>query len=250
VSPPTPDRAPTASPPSPSSPATERAFCHTFDLTKRLSLSTGSPITFIPPPAPNSRGSPFSSILQDLTARLSSSPSTTIHRLVIPNLLSPAIYHPQCSNPEHLLQFLHALRGLLRQYSTQLTAMITFPLEIYPRSAGLVRWVELLSDGVLELAPFPHLMDVVSSIATSGAATSLDDQPQGMLKVHRLPVFHEKGGGGGASSGLGEDLAFTVSRRKFVIKPFSLPPLEGDTEAQQGGLSGGEGKQTKVDIAF
>jgi len=128
--------------------------------------------------------------------------------------------------------------------------MITFPLEIYPRSAGLVRWVELLSDGVLELAPFPHLMDVVSSIATSGAATSLDDQPQGMLKVHRLPVFHEKGGGGGASSGLGEDLAFTVSRRKFVIKPFSLPPLEGDTEAQQGGLSGGEGKQTKVDIAF
>jgi len=31
---------------------------------------------------------------------------------------------------------------------------------------------------------------------------------------------------------MGEDLAFTVSRRKFAIKPFSLPPMEGDQEAQ------------------
>lgn len=68
-----------------------------------------------------------------------------------------------------------------------------------------------------------------------------------MLKVHRLPVFHEKGGGGGGSGGVGDDLAFTVSRRKFVIKPFSLPPVEGDTEAQRGKA---DGKPTKVDIEF
>jgi elongator complex protein 4 len=105
--------------------------------------------------------------------------------------------------------------------------------------------MEMLSDGVLELTPFPHLMD---ALVTSGAATAHEERPQGMLKIHRLPVFHEKGGGGGGSSGLSEDLAFTVSRRKFVIKPFSLPPVEGDTEAQQGL---GEGvKQTKVDIDF
>lgn len=67
--------------------------------------------------------------------------------------------------------------------------------------------------------------------------------------IHRLPVFHERGGGGsdGKSGGVGDDLAFTVSRRKFVIKPFSLPPVDGDTEAQKGEM---EVKQTKVDIDF
>jgi elongator complex protein 4 len=129
--------------------------------------------------------------------------------------------------------------------------MITLPLELYPRDTGLVRWIEILSDGVLELTPFPHLADNSSSITTSGAATAQEDKPQGMVKIHSLPIFHERGGGGGALSGLGEDLAFTVSRRKFAIKAFSLPPVEGDTEAQQGKFGGDEdGRQTTVDIDF
>ena len=32
---------------------------------------------------------------------------------------------------------------------------------------------------------------------------------------------------------LGDDLAFTVSRRRIAIRPFFLPPAEGDTEAQR-----------------
>jgi len=127
--------------------------------------------------------------------------------------------------------------------------MFTLPLSLYPRSTGLVRWIELLSDGVLELAPFPHSSDLGPSTGTSGAATAQEEQPQGMLKIHRLPVFHERGGGGsgGSSGSVGDDLAFTVSRRRFVIKPFSLPPVERDTEAQKGEK---EVKQTKVDIDF
>jgi elongator complex protein 4 len=52
-----------------------------------------------------------------------------------------------------------------------------------------------------------------------------------MLKTHKLPVLHERGGGG--DQNIGEDWAFTLSRRRFEIKPFSLPPAEGDNEAQQ-----------------
>ncbi len=219
------------------------AFCHTFDLAKRLTFPVGTTINFIPL-GNNPQTSPFVPILQNLLSQLSSSSPTSIHRLVIPTLLSPALYPPHASQPHHLLQFLHSLRALLRQFSTRLTALITLPLELYPRTSGLVRWMELLSDGVLELTPFPHLMDN----ASSGAATANEEQPQGMLKVHRLPVFHEKGGGGGGLSGLGDDLAFTVSRRKFVIKPFSLPPVEGDTEAQQGHAEGGN--VAKKDIEF
>ena len=100
--------------------------------------------------------------------------------------------------------------------------------------------MELLSDGVIELAPFPHSIDA----GPPSAATAQEEKPQGLVRVHRLPVVWEKGGGGG---GRGDDLAFTVSRKRFVIKPFSLPPVEGDTEAQKGH---GEGKPTKVDIEF
>ena len=246
--PPIPDRNPLPSAASTNllSPSTPTSFCHTFDLAKRLTLPADSSINFIPVPAATSSTSPFTHILQNLINRISSSPQTKVHRLVLPSLLSPALYPPNASEPQHILQFLHGLRSLLRQYPMQLTAMSTLPLSLYPRSTGLVRWAEILSDGVLELAPFPHSSEVGSSTSTSGAATAQEEQPQGMLKIRKLPIFHERGGGG-VVAGLGDDLAFTVSRRKFVIKPFSLPPVEGDTEAQRGE---GDTKPTKVDIAF
>ena len=40
---------------------------------------------------------------------------------------------------------------------------------------------------------------------------------------------------------LKDDLAFIVSRRRFAIEAFSLPPEDGDTEAQ----IGESGKSTK-----
>lgn len=232
------------------SPATEATtpppeaaiFCHTFDLTKRLTIPATSTLNHVPlASTTDPTTSPFTPILTSLLSQLSSTPATLPHRLILPTLLSPALYPPHSSSPNHVLQFLHGLRALLRRYPTRLTALITLPLELYPRASGLVRWIELLSDGVIELTPFPHLMD-----AGTGAGAKGEEQPQGMLRIHRLPVFHERGGGGGASK-LGEDLAFTLSRRKFATKPFSLPPLEGDTEAQQGGA---EGAQIKGDLSF
>lgn len=127
--------------------------------------------------------------------------------------------------------------------------LLTLPLSLFPRTSGLTRWMELLCDGVIELSPFPHTS---SEQDTSGAATKGEDKPQGMLKVHQLPVFHERGGGGGGVE-WASDLAFTVSRRKFVIKPFSLPPMEGDEEAQKGlgeGKSGSGGVPSAKDMEF
>jgi elongator complex protein 4 len=241
----------------PSSPNSGAVFCHDFDLSKRLILPSPSNVYFVPLVTrpdfefrENSTSkSPFTTFLSHLIAHLSACPSTTLHRIVIPNLLSQALYPSESSRPESILQFLHALRALLRKYSTQLTAMITIPLTLYPRNTGLVRWMEILSDGVLELAPFPST--AIATKTTPGASTVHEEPPQGMLKIHRLPIFHEKGGGGGEASGFGDDLAFTLSRRKgLVIKPFNLPPVEGDLEAQQGGLEHDHGKATKVDIEF
>ncbi|KAF8861832.1 elongator complex protein 4 [Acephala macrosclerotiorum] len=246
--------APRASGTSPS--LSTAVFCHDFDLSKKLVLPSPSPMKFIPistrPPFEfkdsDTSVSPFTGFLNHLMVQLTAFPDTT-HRAVIPNLLSSALYPPESSRPEHVLQFLHALRALLRNYPSQLVAIITLPVTLHPRTTGLTRWMELLSDGVLELSLFPS--SALPAKSTPGAQTVHEEPPQGMLKIHRLPIFHEKGGGGGEASGFGDDLAFTLSRRKgLVIKPFSLPPVEGDTEAQQGGLEHEHGKATKVDIEF
>ena len=74
--------------------------------------------------------------------------------------------------------------------------MISLPLSLYPRSTGLVRWAEILLDAVFELTPFPHNYDTGSGLAElgrSGAATTNEEKPQGMVKVHKLPVLEGSG---------------------------------------------------------
>jgi elongator complex protein 4 len=222
-------------------------FCHTFDLARRLTLPVGSAIDYIP--IPRTTGSPFTEILKTLQKQIAKSPPDSIHRLVIPSLLSPALYTPAASHPSAVLPFLHGLRALLRKYSTRLTAVMTLPLTLYPRSSGVVRWMEILSDGVFELSPFPY--SHMESLATSAGTTKDEERPQGMFAAHKLPVFHERGGGG-STEGLGEDMAFTLSRRKFVVAKFSLPPMEGDTEAQEAAVreAGGNAMPKKQDLEF
>ena len=220
-------------------------FCHTYDLTKRLVHPSDSVLNLLRIDLNKPDQSPYISALKRLSSNLTASPANTAHRLVIPALLSPALYPPHASSPEHILQFLHSVRSLLSKYSTRLTAMITLPLTLYPRSSGLVRWMELLNDGVVELSPFPHSYPPDTSYATSATSATQEEPPQGLLRIHRLPILHERGG---ATIPVGEDWSFTLSRRKFTIKPFSLPPIEGDTEAQH--KTGSEQKGKKADMDF
>lgn len=232
---PTPPKAPdTSSAPAP--------FCHTFDLTKKLAYPAEAVIEFVRV-GTDRASSPFEAVLEALSKSLATSKKDVVHRVVIPSLLSPALYPPHASMPQHVLRFMHSIRALLAAYSNRLTVMASLPLSLYPRSSGIVRWMELLNDGVMELSPFPHSSDVeFSSKPGSGAA---EDPPQGLLRIHRLPVLHDRGSG---TVSTGDDWAFNLSRRKFSIQPFSLPPVEGDTEAQQG--ADVQQKSTKADLDF
>lgn len=223
--------------------ADQSVFCNSFDLAKRLIVGPDASIHYynIDPMDP----APFTSVVESLSQRLAASKDSTVHRVVIPTLLSPAIYSAASGHPHIVLAFLHSLRALLRRHSLTTTIMLSLPLGLYPRQTGLVRWIEHICDGVMELTPFPHAMDADSS---DGLPSGIDEQPQGMVKLHKLPHITEKGRGGSGVNA-GDDLAFTQSRRKFVIKPFSLPPIEGDSDAQKGeGRSGN--MPSKADIEF
>ena len=238
--------------------ASQATFCHSFDLAKRLaSGDIKGRIAFHPSMSPPSSvatprsgamagehptPSLFKAFIRDLGAKLASSPSDSIHRVVVPNLLSPTSYTGSACRPEEVLQFLHALRALLRRYVARLTALVTLPLALFPRSTGLTRWMELLSDSILELVPLRadsallahHAPPPSSKSSSAGAAADDQQKTQGLLKVHALPVFDEKGGGSHEAHAAREDQSFSVSRsRGLVIRPFSLPPVLGDDETER-----------------
>ncbi|KAK4193813.1 Elongator complex protein 4 [Podospora australis] len=223
--------------------ASQNTFCHSFDITKRLlpasfkgtlqpTPSTGAPsFDLRAQPKSQPAQSPLKAIIKHLQTKLEASSPRDIHRVIIPNILSPEFYAQGCTQPSEVLQFFHALRALLRKYSTQLTVIITLQALLFPRSSGLVRWMELLSDGVLELIPLP---------ATPGAApppkssSEKVDTPQGLLKVHSLPIYHEKGGGGAETSSFREALSFSLSATKGLnIKPYSLPPMMEEDDKKE-----------------
>lgn len=158
--------------------------------------------------------------------------------------MSPALYPDHSCLPENVLIFQHNIRSLLADYPRNLVVLQTVPLSLYPRDSGLVRWIELLSDGVYELRPFPHSAD--AEFQASRDPITKEEPPQGLLQIHKLPLFHELGSGTLPSD---MDWTFTLSRRKFTIKPFNLPPIEGDTEAQQQGSNDSKKADAK-DLTF
>lgn len=103
---------------------------------------------------------------------------------------------------------------------------------------------------MLEIASFKSQSQVDSSVNQSGLTKGLEEIPQGIVRVHRLPILHEKGGGGAESMRL-DDMAFMLNKRKgLVIKPFSLPPIDGDTNIQQKGPEFDYGGDKGLDIEF
>lgn len=219
---------------------TKAVFCHTFDLTKRIaSASIKGTMSAIP--ASNSMSftsdlkeapSAFKLFIKNLQIKIEASPPSTIHRVVAPNLLSPTLYAAPACQPTEVLGFLHALRALLRRYPGRLTALITLQLSLFPRNNGVTRWMELLSDGVLEMIPLPPKLGA-APLASSGTS-KVQDQSQGILRVHSLPIYHEKGGGGAENNHFREDLSFHMSSSKgLVIQPYVLPPMEEEDHKEK-----------------
>jgi elongator complex protein 4 len=184
-------------------------------------------------------------MLLALTTALRNSP-TTPHRLIVPSLLSPLVYPASASNPHSLLPFLHSIRALLSIYP--LTVFTTLPLPLSPRSSGLTRWVEHLHDGAIELSPFPHSAGgLVSTSSSKSKEDAVEEPPQGLLKIHRLPLLADRGVG---TRAVEDDWAFTLSRRRLALKEWRLGPIEDEpvgeaSDERPGSTDSGQAKGKK-----
>jgi len=206
-------------------PSTVAPFCHVFDHTTRLAVPRGHPpISYLVPSTPSSR---FPS-LAPVTAFLAANPATPV-RLVLPSLLSPLFYAPEPEKPDHtpFVSFILSLKRLLHEHSL-LAAMISWPLALYPRNHTYTQWLETLTDGVLRLEAFPHgfSADATDDDEPGSSKADKDASWQGLIQVRKLPILTERGMG----TGEGEEMAWKMGRKEFIIRPFNLPPLDVSNE--------------------
>jgi elongator complex protein 4 len=205
-------------------------YCHQFDLGKRMEPAAikGQLHSFPLPPStvhgvPQTPETPTKSIkqfIQGVVDAIESSGPNAIHRVVVPSLLSPVLYEPSSCRPREVLQFLHALRALLRRYSDRLAAILTLPASLYPRFTGLTRWVEGLCDGVIELTALDQPLPKLGAV----------DSVQGFLRFHSVPNYSGRDDGRQGSHSR-ESLSFKLDDSSgLVIKSFSLPPISDNAD--------------------
>ena len=77
--------------------------------------------------------------------------------------------------------------------------------------------------------------------AHRAASKGQEDVPMGLVRVWKVP--DKRLGIAGAGGGVGDDLAFTVTRKRFGIGLFSLPPAEEVEEGGEGMDKGALGKE-------
>ena len=206
----------------PSSEGIKDIFCHSYDLTKHLTSSDR--VNFSPACA--TTGDPFLPLLASLVETLRATKG--IVRAILPGLLHPLFYPVNASQSRYIIKFVNNLRAILRAHPDRLGLMATIPLDLYPRNSSVTAWMEILLDGVLELIPVHNL-------------SPEKDGPQGLLKIHKVPMLEQ--------IGIETDLSFKVTRKRFTIEVWSLPAL-AEAEPREGGGTLKNVASTNVDVSF
>ena len=211
-------------------------FCHTFDLSSRLKNSDIKGRFHGIPLRPDA--SCLTDFMQHLAHELEATSLRTIHRVLIPNLITPGLYSAIHCDPMVLLGFLSQLRALLRQFPERLVAICTSSTALHSRQAGLTRWMEMLADGVLEL--MPSTASSLSSIA-EGSGVGTQRYPQGFLAIHKLALYQEQALASRATTAAMDSYSYRISNQSgMAIYPYSLPPAEDGavvTSDKDGGAS-------------
>ncbi|KAJ1730910.1 Elongator subunit elp4 [Coemansia sp. Benny D160-2] len=134
-----------------------------------------------------------------------------------------------------ILQFLHALRGLLR-YSYA-ACVVSFPAHLYEESGvrlPIVRRVEHLCDAVIELESFEGAYASPADIVVRQAKgdNNTKQEYHGFVHIRKLPRLNSLTASTGRLSllntggGSANNLAFRLRRKKFSIETYHLP-IEG-----------------------
>ncbi|ORY07873.1 PAXNEB-domain-containing protein [Basidiobolus meristosporus CBS 931.73] len=202
-------------------------YCHSFDLTKRMSeLSIESASKHLINMDDWEEEDDCTKLIEEIRAQIerefspsSTSPSGTRNILRI-GVHSFASMFWKRRNEQDMFRFLHALRGLLR-FSFGV-CVLTVPAHLYGAESGFIRKLEHMCDAVVE----------IESFAGSEKLADFSSDYHGFFHVRKLPVLNTIVSSSvklsvlQSSHSTTNNLAFKLRRKRFTIETFHLP-IEG-----------------------
>lgn len=193
-------------------------YNHQFDITSTLiPVPTSNEISFISPFLP------IGSVLSQVEATIKRHDSKLI-RILIPNILHPALYPPKMAQLKEITPLLHGLRSILKKYKTRCVMLSTISTALFSNQPIFMAQIEQLFDGVVVLEPFGQEMLQFLERAYKSQPNKIQ---HGLVHIKKLPVFSERGEMHVAKS----EWAFKNGRKRFEIEEWGIP-VEDDDNSQ------------------
>lgn len=190
-------------------------YNHQFDITSTLiPAPTSNEISFISPLLP------AASVLSQMESIIKRHNSKLI-RILLPNLLHPALYPPKMTQLHELIPLLHGLRSLLKKYKERCVMLSTISTSLYHNQPLFTAQIEQLFDGVIVLEPFGQEMLQFLERAYKSQPNKIQ---HGLVHIKKLPVFSERGEMHVSKS----EWAFKNGRKRFEIEEWGIPVEDED----------------------
>lgn len=183
-------------------------YSHQFDITTRLMPAPASTeITFVSPMQP------VQMVLNQLEQAIKRHNGKLI-RVVAPSILHPAMYPPNMFSLSKIMPLLHGVRSLVKKYANRCVFMASVSSDLLDKH--LLSQMENTFDSVINLEPFGQEMTQLLERAYKSQPNKIQ---QGLLHIHKLPVFSERG----EMHVLKSSYAFKNGKRKFEIEEWGIP---------------------------
>ncbi|KAI0756655.1 Elongator complex protein 4 [Daedaleopsis nitida] len=213
-------------------------FCHTFDLTCRMSEATigtarteGRYLDVRPDDVPPDESSSCRRVLQRVTEILSKADADVTSSSMATRLCIPALgsYEWGDLTPSDICHFLHSLRSLLRRHP-RACAGVCMPPHLCQEAFGGPGWVHKLgwlTDASITLAAF----------SANPSLSAMFSSHHGLVHIHSLPAPHtllppsdKFSTLRGLSSSGENNLAFKCMRKRFIFETLHLDVEGGVSE--------------------
>lgn len=196
------------------------AYVSQFDITQRLLPGAGPQDVSLVPLA-----SSYTTVVEQVRRIVDQQCSKgSIVRIVVPGVLNPSLYAPQCSAPTYIIPLMHSLKAIVSNSS--LVLMASLNLDLYPRESLNTHMLETVLDGVIHLQPFNAAMTALLERAYKNEPTKVQ---QGLVNILKLPVLSARGMMVVANG----EYAFKNGRRRFAIEEWGIPVEDGEEDEKK-----------------
>lgn len=152
-----------------------------------------------------------------------------IVRVVIPSLFNPMNYSLEVFDPSHVVPFFQGLRLLASKYAQTAAFCVSCSTALVETQApDVLRWIELLSDTVIQLDAFPE----DSPFATTKSNSDKEQTAQGLLHILKVATLSNRG----MMLVRQSEYSFRAGRRQFEVQNWSIPVEDVDDQDNKVGL--------------